>query len=303
MSHIRQAGLQWLLRPLRAWSGQGTAPGQGAEGPPGIPAATDGDGAAAPDHDRQEAMRADWADRLWEEGFTLPGGEAEIQRLSGLLPLSPATTLLLLGRDAGGAAGTIAGQRGAWIAAHPSDALLAGRMTARLKRLGRRIAVQPWDPAQPSFRARYHHHALALEALRASPDPARLLPAIAAALKPGGQVVLLDIIRLGEVPEAGLRRWMELEGRVAPPPARAAVETALAEAGFRLHVAEDAGARHCAAAMEAWSRLIAGLCAEARPGTAAAAALVAEAETWLLRQRLLAGGGLGLFRWHASLAG
>jgi len=304
MSHIRQGGLHWLLRPLRARSRNRGVPGPGGGAPPPVSVVTPGNDAAAPGHVPQAALRADWADRLWEEGFTLPGGEAEIQRLSGLLPLSPATTLLLLGQDAGGAARAIAGQLGAWIAAHPNDALLAGRMAARLKPLGRRVAVQGWNPAQPVFRARYHHHALALEALRVCPDPARLLPAIATALKPGAQFVLLDIAQFGEaVPGPALRRWMELEGRLAPPPTRAAVESALAASGFRLHVTEDAGTRHCAAAMEAWSRLIGSLRGQARPGPAAAAALVAEAEAWLLRQRLLAGGGLGLFRWHASLAG
>lgn len=301
----RQGKLSHLLRSLRAWSArEAKQPGQGVEPPPDAPAAAGGTGMDTPAHAPQSVLRADWADRLWEAGFALPGGEAEIQRLSGLLPLSPATTLLLLGQDAGGAARTIASQQGAWIAAHPGDALLTGRMVARLKPLGRRVAIQPWDPAQPAFRARYHHHALALEALRACPDPARLLPAIAAALKPGGQLVLLDIVRVGEVgaPEPALRRWMELETRPAPPPTRTALEAALAAAGFHLHVAEDVGPRHCAAALEAWSRLIGGWSGQNRPGAATAAALVAEAEAWLLRQRLLAGGGLGLFRWHATLA-
>ncbi|MDI3308947.1 MAG: hypothetical protein QJR07_17840 [Acetobacteraceae bacterium] len=302
MSRVRQGGLWHLLWSLRAWSAGQAMPGQGVEPPPDAPAAASGTDIAAPAHAPRAVLRAGWADRLWEEGFALPGGEAEIQRLCGLLPLSPATTLLLLGQDAGGAARTIAGQRGAWIAAHPGDPVLAGRMAERLKPFGRRIAIQPWDPAQPAFRARYHHHALALEALRSSPDPARLLPAIAAALKPGGQLVLLDIVQVGEAAEPALRRWMELESRPAPPPARAALEDALAVSGFHLHVVEDAGPRHCAAALEAWNRLIGGWSGQDRPDAAAAAALVAEAEAWLLRQRLLAGGGLGLFRWHATLA-
>jgi hypothetical protein len=39
-----------------------------------------------------------------------------------------------------------------------------------------------------------------------------------------------------------------------------------------------------------------------RPSPAAAADLVAEAEAWLLRLRLLRDGRLRLLRWHASLA-
>lgn len=245
-----------------------------------------------------------WSDRLWGEGFYLPGGVAEINRLSGLLPLSPTTTLLLLGRDAGGAARSIAQRRGAWVAAHQHEPLLAERMAARLRPLGRRVQVQPWDPAAPSFRPGYHHHALALEPLRAGADPARLLAALAAALKPGGQFVLLDLVAGTAAGARGpaFARWMALEGRTAPPPTYAALEAALATAGFVLHVAEDAGPRHNAAALEAWVALLDGMRNQARPPATALAGLVAEAELWLLRQRLLGSGALRLFRWHATLA-
>jgi hypothetical protein len=243
-----------------------------------------------------------WSDRLWGEGFVLPGGVAEINRLSGLLPLSPTTTLLLLGQDAGGAARSIAQRRSAWVAAHQHEPLLAERMTARLRPLGRRVQVQPWDPAAPSFRPGYHHHALALEPLRAGADPARLLAALAAALKPGGQFVLLDLVAGTAAGDPALARWMALEGRTAPPPGHAALEATLAAAGFVLHVAEDAGPRHNAATLEAWVALLDGLRNQARPSAAALASLVAEAELWLLRQRLLGSGALRLFRWHATLA-
>ena len=161
--------------------------------------------------------------------------------------------------------------------------------------------MQPWDPANPAFRAAYHHHALALEPLRAGSDPARLMAALAGAMKPGGQLVLLDLVADTRAAGGGFARWMALEGRTRPPPFPAVLEAAIAAAGFTLHVAEDAGARHNMATLGAWEGLLAGLRGEARPPAAALARLVAEAELWLLRQRLLAGGTLRLFRWHASL--
>ena len=51
-----------------------------------------------------------------------------------------------------------------------------------------------------------------------------------------------------------------------------------------------------------WTTVLETLRAEAaRPSPQAAAALVAEAEAWLLRLRLLRDGRLRLLRWHASL--
>jgi hypothetical protein len=266
--------------------------------PPPVPASP---AAAA---EKLAAVRATWSSRLWEDGFLLPGGVAEVQRLSGLLPLSPATTLLLLGRDGGGAAATVVAQRGAWVAAYQHDPQLAERMAVRLRPVGRRVAVLPWDPAAPAFRPGYHHHALALEPLGGGASPAALLAAVAAALKPDAQLVLLELVladAAGAQPQA-LNRWLELEGRPTRPPDRPAMEAALQAAGFELHVTEDAGPRHSAAVMEGWSRLIGGLQREERAtARTGAAGLITEAEMWLLRHRLIASGAIGLLRWHATL--
>ena len=259
---------------------------------------------AAPTAGTIALARAGWADRLWEDGCLLPGGVAEIQRLSGLLPLSPATTLLLVGRDGGGAAATIIGQRGAWVAAHQQDAAVAERMQHRLRSFGRRAAVLPWQPEAPAFRRQYHHHALALEPTAGGGSLATLLPALAAALKPDAQLVLLDIVSgpTAAAHRPALDRWLALEGRPVQPPGRQAAEAAIQSAGFQLHVAEDAGSRQCAAVTEGWSRLIGGLRGRPeRTPRSEALALIAEAELWLLRHRLLTAGAIGLFRWHATL--
>lgn len=247
--------------------------------------------------------RLAWAERLWEPGCLIPGGTAEIERLCGLLPLSPATTLLLAGRDAGGAAGAVIRRRGAWVVAHQHDPILAEEMAHRLRSFGRRAAVLPWQPAAPRFRAGYHHHALALEPLAAGGSIDLLAPALAAALKPTAQLVILDVVR-GDGPAAcaGLDRWLVLEGRAGPPPEARAVESALQAAGFQVHVAEDAAPRQCAAVLDGWVRLIDELRADgAGPLRRAAAGLIEEAELWLLRHRLLGTGAIGLRRWHATL--
>jgi hypothetical protein len=241
------------------------------------------------------------ADQLWGEGFVMPGGAAEANRLANLLPLSPATTLMLLGADAGGAAAAIAATRGAWVAAQQDDPFLAERMALKLRPLGRRASVATWDPGEPFFRHRYHHHGLALEPLRRCPS-ARLLPAIGAGLKPGGQLVLMELV--GGPTAAGrlansLERWAELEGRALPESA-AQVEAALTAGGFTVNVREDVGARHCASLISAWQNRVEQMKRERPPPRPATLALVHEAERWLLRQRLMQAGVLRLLRWHCT---
>lgn len=257
--------------------------------------------AARPAGSDQAVDHRIWADRLWGEGFLLPGGAAEARRLCGLLPLSEATTLLLLGRDAGGVTG-VAAARKSWISAYLEDPAFSREVEAHLGRqFGRRITRLAWNPEQPGFRPRYHDHALLIEPLRRC-GPDRLLGAIAATLKAGGQLVLLDVVSAGEWGDRpDLARWMELEGRREPPPSEREMHDAFLASGFQIHVVEDAGARHGAAVLEAWAGLIGGMGGGPKPRGHEARALVAEAELWLLRQRLLQAGRLKLLRWHAGL--
>ncbi|MEO3472273.1 hypothetical protein AAFN86_10430 [Roseomonas sp. CAU 1739] len=239
--------------------------------------------------------RAAWADRLWGDGMAIPGGAEEVLRLAALLPLTPAHTVLLAGLGARAAGGVVAGARGCFVSAHEVDLVPAppGR-----RALSRRVTAATLSPGAPSFRAAYHQHALLLEPFRAGGAPERLLRATAAALRDGGEVVLLDLVASGRDADA---RWLAAEARQSPPP-EAAMPEALEKAGFRIHVVEDAGARQQRAVMLGWITLLEALRMEpARPTPQAAAALVAEAEAWLLRLRLLRDGRLRLLRWHASL--
>lgn len=241
--------------------------------------------------------RRDWADRLWGQGMALPGGTAEVLRLAALLPLSPETTLLLAGTGAWAAGGVVAGARGCFVAAHDPAAPPAGRP-------GRgRVAAEAFEAAAPSFRPGFHHHALLLEPFRGGGTPDGLLGAAAAALRPGGQMVLLDLVARGGGAGPWEDRWRAAEGRPATPPAEAAVPAALRRAGFDLHVVEDAGRRQREAVLGSWRALILALQGEGtRPVAADAVSLVQEAEAWLLRLRLMQEGRLRLLRWHATVA-
>ncbi len=308
VARIRRDGfprprLVWEYRPRPAAAS--AAPGADrAARPARHPAqamdAQAGQGGAAP---ASPAPRHDLGSRLWGEGFMLPGGEAEVLRLAGLLPLSPATTLLLVGRDAGGAAEVIARTRGAWVASHLPDPEMARQARQHLRRIGRKATVEAWDPATlPNVRPAFHHHAMALEALRTAADPRGLLQAMVAALKPGGQLVLTEVVAAR--PEACPARWLALEGRTGPPPTAATLEAWLRDLGFILHVSQDLSDRHAAAVVEGWSQLLGEVArGPERRDRDFAAALVTEAEAWLLRHRLIGAGILRLRRWHASLAG
>lgn len=236
--------------------------------------------------------RAAWSDRLWGDGMALPGGAEEVLRLAALLPLTAADTLLVAGQGAQAAGAVVAGARGCFVAAHDlRDA--PGRRV-----LPKRVTASTLLPDAPGFRAAYHQHALLLEPFRQGGAPDRLLRASAGALRDGGELVVLDLVACDQHADV---RWLTAEGR-RPPPAESAMPDALEKSGFRVHVVEDAGARHQRAVLLGWSAVLEALGdGAARPGPLVAGALVSEAEAWLLRLRLLRDGRIRLLRWHATL--
>lgn len=247
------------------------------------------------------AGRIALANHLWGEGFTLPGGEEEALRLARPLGLSAAASLILLGAGSGGAVRTIASHLGVWVSGFEADPDLAaaGDTHCATSGLGRRAQIATWEPENPGFPRRYYHHAVAIEAMRFA-KPETTLAAIALSLRPGGQVMALEVV-VDEPSDHGtksLARWMEMEGRKALPPSAALVGKALGRLGFEVRVAEDVSQRHISHALRGWRHLVAAL-KQDRPDPAQAALIVREAELWLLRARLMREGRIRLVRWHA----
>jgi len=248
------------------------------------------------------------ADEIWGDGFILPGGEEEVLRLAVPLGVSAASSVLLLGAAGGGAARAVAGGLGAWISGHEADPALAALAAARLLRAGKvvakRASVALWDPRATVFRRHAFSHALALEALRGAPGHpvpvAELLMAIAGALRSGGQLVMVELVATGHLDRSDpmVASWAEVEGRTPDLPTEAGLSSALTQLGFDVRVSEDISKRHLRLAVQGWKRLVREL-SVARPDHMRAAAVVAEAEVWMRRLKLMHTGQIRLVRWHA----
>jgi SAM-dependent methyltransferase len=239
---------------------------------------------------------------LWGDGFIFPGGETETIRLARPLGASAATSLLVIGVGTGGPAAAVARNLGTWVTGMESDPdLLAAalKLVARAK-LGKRVDIKTWNPAEPDFPAKSHHHCLALEPpLWPRPEP--ILDSVARALRPGGQLVLTGLACAGplNVADPNVQRWARLERRQATEvPSGVGITRMLGRVGLDVRIAEDISARHMESAMLGWRLLLRDLRAN-KPTRQQAVQLVAEAELWLLRRRLIREGHLRMMRWHA----
>jgi SAM-dependent methyltransferase len=241
-------------------------------------------------------------DSLWGDGYQFPGGEIETLRLAKPLGLSKASSLLLLGAGAGGAACSLTRQFGAWVSGFEADPDLVAAAVDRLtrKNLAKHAQTELWDPEEPKFRDGFYHHALALEALHGHP-PERILSAIARALKSSGHLTMIEVIADAPLNPADpvVAAWAHLERRDPRKlPTDVAITRILGRLGFDVRVCEDISERHMSHAMTGWRTLVRSM-EDAPPTRRAAMRSVQEAELWLLRLRLFQTGSLRLVRWHA----
>jgi hypothetical protein len=126
-----------------------------------------------------------------------------------------------------------------------------------------------------------------------------VLAAITGALKPHGQLVLVELVGQEAVsPDDTLIAWAQAECRKTDLPTEAAITRMLGRLGYEVRVVEDQSDRHAGLVLAGWNAVLRDL-SQARPTPRQAAALVAEAERWLLRLRLMRQGRLRLLRWHA----
>jgi SAM-dependent methyltransferase len=247
------------------------------------------------------AARLALTNQLWGTGFIFPGGEIEALRLTRPLGLSAAASLLIVGVGNGGPACAVTRNLGAWVTGMETDPSLLAAANGLVKRaqLAKKVTIKAWDPENPVFDAKSHHHCLALEPFRgARAEP--ILDGLARSLKAGGQMVITELAADTPLDRADptVRRWAELENRdPAHVPPSVAVTRMLARVGLDVRVAEDMSQRHLEHALLGWRVMLREL--DRKPSRQEAVQLVREAELWLLRRRLIKDGQLRMMRWHA----
>lgn len=239
--------------------------------------------------------------KLWGAGFIFPGGDEETQRLTRPLGISNAASLLLVGVGSGGPAVSVTRNLGAWVTGMECDPslLAAAKVTVTKAQLAKKITIKPWDPENPEFVAKSHHHCLALEPFHGK-QPEPILNGLAGALRAGGQMVITELAAPAplDISDPTVRRWAALEKRdpthlLSP----VGVSRMLGRVGLDVRIAEDMSQRHLEAAMTGWRFMLRDL--GRKPSRQEAVPMVAEAELWLLRRRLMRDGRLRMMRWHA----
>ena len=295
------------LSAVRNWFGRyASSPG---EAPPPIPKVESTLAIVPPVPSVTSRTPPEWTperlattDALWGEGYQFPGGEIETLRLAKPLGLSKASSLLLIGAGAGGAACSLAKQLGVWVSGFESDPALVAAAVDRIARrnLSKHAQVELWNPAEPSFREGFYHHGLLLEPLRGN-QPERTLSAIVKALKPSGHLMMMELVadKPLDPTDAAVSAWAHLDRRdPRTMPTEITITRILGRLGLDVRVCEDVSERHRNHAMTGWRSAVRTM-EEVMPDRRQVMRSVQEAELWLIRIRLFQAGLLRLVRWHA----
>ena len=118
---------------------------------------------------------------------------------------------------------------------------------------GRRL--QPGIRSRREFPLHYYHHGMALEPLRGvRPEPT--LAALSLALKPGGQLVLVELVADLKLDAADpmVAAWSRLDHRPPEPevPSELTVTRVLGRLGFDVRIVEDISRRHMQQSVAGW---------------------------------------------------
>lgn len=143
-----------------------------------------------------------WLQRLWGPGFLTPGGKDHVITLVRELQLSAEVSLLELEPGLGGSTRAIAREYGAYVTAFESSPSLAAQAMDLSNKSGfvKKAEIQPFDPHAPNFKKTHYDHAFVKDGMVDIADIDDLLRAIQKALRPKGQFIISQFLKIGDAP-------------------------------------------------------------------------------------------------------
>jgi len=292
---------------FKAWWNGDAPPGTAPAGVPHGAAAAPAAAPPPPLPGGWTAERAAVVQRLFGEGQALPGGAAALHELLVPLGLKDRHSVVELGSRFGFAARKVVQDTGAYVDAFEAEPALA-EVQERLNRasgLGRKLVLLPEPPRAETLKPDSRDAVLGFEALaREGTDDMALLTLVRQALRPGGQLLLVELLyrETPAAPEPALAALNRLEPQPLCPAVLPDLRARLEMLGFDVRIAEDITAPYCKAAKEALLRLDEGL-RQHPPAAEQGRWLLREVECWARRVALLKAGRIGAFRLYACIPG
>lgn len=244
------------------------------------------------------AWRVRILQRVWGDGYVMPGRDAPILKMAELAGMEPTYAVADVTAGLGGPAASLEGaHQGITVDRYTWDAALLEAARKAGSGMPEPVLL---DPKAPSFGGRRYDRIFARENLYLLPGREGLLRFFADNLRGGGEIVFWDLIdndpsrTVQEV-----RDWRENE--IATPHVLSMQDYTelLVAARLDLRAAKDMSRSYRKMVEPAFKALIASLETDPLP-PAGVDALMAECELWRRRLAALATGDIRLVRFHAA---
>jgi cyclopropane fatty-acyl-phospholipid synthase-like methyltransferase len=237
---------------------------------------------------------------MWGPGMVTPGDAMLTDKLCQPLGLTRASTVLDLSAGLGARPRKIALDTGAHVTGLEPDPAVASRGMAMSQQAGHgeQATVAPYDPATFSM-ARVFDCVIARETFYRVPDKGAFFQAVAACLKPKGQIAFTDyIVDPENDKQPAIAAWRAFEANAAPLGVVGMAE-AWAKAGIDLRVSEDLTVFYKQDVAAGLKRLAGFLVSGPRPDPETKEALRRRLEIWTQRMSAM-GQGMKFYRFHGT---
>lgn len=232
------------------------------------------------------------------DGSTIPGGGHFAKQSLRYLGLNSAMSVVDYGARLGLFGRVAAKTAGAWVdACEPEPALAAAaRQLTRGRRLTKRTRIHDGDLLETPIRDHAIDAVIAVEAMHRSAQRIDHLNKIARMLKPGGRLLMIDLLREIKAPSSpAIERWRRAEMLPAALPRLEHVQMALRQLRLRVSLTQDITDEYSGNLTKGLKRLAAQL-RRHPPDGAMHAALLREVEFWGARLQVLKSGDVSVLR-------
>ncbi|VAX04380.1 hypothetical protein MNBD_ALPHA03-1164 [hydrothermal vent metagenome] len=250
-----------------------------------------------------DKLRMEMTQLIWGNGYCGPGGKEQIEKMCKLLGLNSKMSAIVIGAGFGGPARVLAEEFGVWITGFELSKELAerGMKMSEDAGLASKAIISHLDPAQEKPFDRSYDRAFSKEALYLFQDKEKILQDTYDTLKEGGLFLITDytLSDADALENPDVRKWLKQEATQPYLATTAIMQEAIEKTGFSLRVNEDISDEYVKLIEGSWSKATAitkELSKKGAEGTKAIESLMAEAEFWALRAKLLKEGHIRVWR-------
>ena len=237
------------------------------------------------------------AQLVWGEGFVAPHDAESTIEIVAAFELDSSSNMLEIGAGMGGGTRAIASQFGTYVSGWDLEPELAAEATSQAEThdLELKAAVKPLDPETVEFKAQFHAGVLLRETLYRIADKKAFLTKVIDTLKPGGNLVIVDLFFADDADASEMDRWRDGERSEAYGCEIGEAKELLTKLTMDVRAATDESDAYAARILDTWRDFVRIVGDEPLPDDLVLA-MVDEAEFWARRYAAIRSGNLKLFR-------